>query len=73
MALGTPFDRLELVVLVVVAGVFSVAQPFVLPPNPALSVFYLFAAGLVSLGIATALRALRLRFDPNRSPQQQIR
>ena len=63
MALGTPFDRVELGVLLLVAGVFALAQPVLTPPNPLVRLAYFLAAGLLSLGSATLLRSLRLRYD----------
>jgi hypothetical protein len=61
MALGTPFDRLELGVLCVVAAVFAVAQPVLTPNNPGIRMVYLLATGLASLGAAALVHTVRGR------------
>lgn len=61
MALGTPFDRLELGVLVAVAGTLAIAQPWLTPPNPLVRTLYLLAAGAGSLASAALVRRLRRR------------
>lgn len=61
MALGTPFDRLELGVLLVVAAALTIAEPWLVPPNPALRMLYLVLAGVVSLSSAALVRTLRAR------------
>jgi hypothetical protein len=68
MALGTPFDRVELGLLLAVAGVFAFAQPLLTPPNPLVRMAYFLASGLLSLLSATLLRALRLRYDLRTTP-----
>lgn len=61
MALGTPFDRLELAVLCVVAAVFAVAQPALTPDNPGIKMLYLLMTGLASLGAAALVHSVRGR------------
>lgn len=61
MVLGTPFDTLELGVLLGVAAVLTVAEPWLVPPNPLVRLFYLVVAGGVSLLSAALVRALRNR------------
>lgn len=61
MALGTPFDRLELGVLVGVAGVFSLAQPVLVPSGPIAGLAYLFLAGGASVLSAALVRSVRRR------------
>lgn len=61
MALGTPFDRLELAVLCVVAAVFAVAQPVLTPADPGIRLVYLLVTGLASLGAAALVHWFRNR------------
>lgn len=63
MALGTPFDRLELAVLCLVAAVFAVAQPALTPPDPGVRLAYLLVTGLLSLAAAALVRSVRSRRD----------